>query len=357
MTSKERVRTFLKKGTTDRVPMNYYGNLGINKRLSDHFKLAEKDYEGLLNALGTDFRGVQPPYRGAKLHADIPERGVTADNWGIRRKWIEHTSGGYWDYCDFPLKDATEETIASWPMPNPDDFDYTGIPKECERLKAYGLCTGHAGIGDIINSTGMLMTMECALVGLISDDPAMNLLIKRRTEIQLEILRRTLTAAKGGLDLLCMGEDLGTQIAPMISHDLYVEKIRPVQKRFVDLAKGFNIPVMIHCCGSSSWAFNDFIDMGISVVETLQPEAKAMSPEYLKKTFGSRLAFHGAISTAGPLAYGTPDEVRETCRQTLGTYMPNGGYALAPTHSIQDNTPVENVLAMYEAGRKYGVYN
>ncbi|MFH0922267.1 MAG: uroporphyrinogen decarboxylase family protein [Fibrobacterota bacterium] len=82
-----------------------------------------------------------------------------------------------------------------------------------------------------------------------------------------------------------------------------------------------------------------------------------MSPEFLKSEFGGRLCFHGAISTAGPLAYGTVDDVRECCKQTLETLMPGGGYAFAPTHSIQDNTPVENVLAMYEAGRKYGAYN
>jgi len=62
---------------------------------------------------------------------------------------------------------------------------------------------------------------------------------------------------------------------------------------------------MIHTCGSSSWAYEDFIEMGITVVDTLQPEAKDMAPEYLKKTFGGRLAFHGCISTAGPVASGT----------------------------------------------------
>jgi len=356
MNSKERVRTFLGKGIPDRVPMNFAGNGGIIKRLKDHFKLPENDYEGLLRALDVDFRGLQPAYRGPKLHADLPEKGVVADNWGIHRKWIEHSSGGYWDYCDFPLKDATEDKIASWPMPLPDDFDYSMIPGECERLKEYGVYTGHAGTGDIINSTGMLMTMENALVGLISDDPAMNLLIKRRTEIQLEVVRRTLEAAKGRIDLLHIGEDLGTQIAPMISLDLFRRKIRPVHQRFIDLAKSFSIPVMIHSCGSSSWAFPDFIEMGISVVDTLQPEAKSMSPEFLKNSFGGRLAFHGAVSTAGPLAYGTPEEVRECCRSTLKTLMPGGGYAFAPTHSIQDNTPLENVLAMYEAGRTYGAY-
>jgi uroporphyrinogen decarboxylase len=113
---------------------------------------------------------------------------------------------------------------------------------------------------------------------------------------------------------------------------------------------------MIHSCGSSSWAFDDFIQMGIKVVDTLQPEATDMSPSFLKERYGGKLAFHGCISTAGVLAYGTTDEVTRNVRETLEVMKSGGGYILAPTHSIQDNTPIENVIAMFEAARKYGVY-
>jgi uroporphyrinogen decarboxylase len=81
-----------------------------------------------------------------------------------------------------------------------------------------------------------------------------------------------------------------------------------------------------------------------------------MAPAYLKARYGDRLAFHGCVSTAGPVAYGTVEEVIADVRQTLEIMMPGGGYALAPTHQLQDNSPTENVLAMYEAARQYGVY-
>jgi uroporphyrinogen decarboxylase len=114
--------------------------------------------------------------------------------------------------------------------------------------------------------------------------------------------------------------------------------------------------VIIHTCGSSSWVYEDFIEMGFTGVDTLQPEAANMSPEYLKRTFGGRLAFHGCISTAGPVAYGTVDEVVEDVRRTLEIMMPGGGYCLSPTHALQDNSPTENVVAMYDAAHRYGVY-
>lgn len=81
-----------------------------------------------------------------------------------------------------------------------------------------------------------------------------------------------------------------------------------------------------------------------------------MAPEYLKRTFGDRLAFRGCISTAGPLAFGTAEDVVKDCRRTLDIMMPGGGYCFAPTHSIQDNSPTENVVAMYETAKTHGVY-
>lgn len=356
MTSKERVLTALHRSEPDRVPLNYASNPASDARLKKHFGLVGDDNEGLRQALGIDFRGVHAPYAGPKLHADIPERGVQVDDWGIHRRWVEHPSGGYWDYCDFPLREATAEEVAAWPMPDPGAFDYSGIAETCRRWRDYAVFCGGPGVGDVINSTGMLRSMEQTLVDLISDDPAGLLLAQRRAAIYLGIMERTLEAADGGIDLLWMGEDLGTQLAPMISLELYRRHIRPIHQRFIDLAKRFEIPVIVHTCGASSWVYDDFIEMGVSAVDTLQPEAAGMDPKTLKKRFGDRLAFHGCISTAGPLATGTPEAVRETCRRTLEIMMPGGGYCMAPTHSIQDNTPLANVLAMYEAGQTFGVY-
>jgi uroporphyrinogen decarboxylase len=356
MNSRERVVTVLNRGVPDRVPVDYSSNPDIDRRLKAHFGLKADDGEGLLRVLGVDIRGIWPRFVGPSRHADIPERGIKVDSWGIHRRWVEHPSGGYWDFCDFPLIEATEEQVAAWPMPSPDDYDYSGVLKQCRNLRAYALHVGGAGDGDVINSTGMLRGMEQTLVDLVTDDPAGLLLSRRRVDIQVETLRRTIEAAKGEIDFVWMGEDLGTQIAPMISLETYRRHIRPLHQRIVDLAKSFNLPVMIHTCGSSSWAYEDFIEMGISAVDTLQPEAANMSPEYLKRTFGGRLAFHGCISTAGPLATGTVAETVAYCRRTLDIMMPGGGYCFAPTHQIQDNTPTENAVAMYETVKTYGVY-
>jgi uroporphyrinogen decarboxylase len=354
MTSKERVLTAFGHGRPDRVPIDYLANPGIDRRLKQHFRLSPDDDEGLRRELGVDFFEITPPYCGPPLHAAIPDR--TIDMWGIRTRWVEHQSGGYWDYCDFPLREADEETVEQWPMPSPDHFDYDGALATCSAGKEYCLILGNPGAGDVINTSGMIRTMEQTLLDLKTGNRACFRFIERKNQVQLEVYRRMLEKAKGKIDLLWLGEDLGTQRGPMISPALFRERIRPEHQKFVDLARSFNIGVMMHSCGSSSWAFDDFIAMGITVVDTLQPEAKDMAPAYLKNRYGGSLAFHGCISTAGTVVTGSADDVVRDVKETLDVMMPGGGYALSPTHMLQDNTPTENVVAMYDAAKRWGRY-
>jgi uroporphyrinogen decarboxylase len=351
------VRRFFAREVPDRVPVDYSANPGVDRRLKAHFGLDPKDGEGLKAALGVDFRGVGAPYVGPLLHEPVAGSDVEVDPvWGMHRRRVEHGSGAYMDYCDFPLREAGVDEIASWPMPSPDHFDYEAVREQCRRPGDLALYVGGAGLGDVINHTGFLRGTETVLVDLVTDDPAGLLYIDRRLEVQLEVTRRTIEAAQGRVDFVWTGEDLGTQRAPLIGVELFRRHIRPRHQRLADLARSFGLPVMIHSCGSSSWAFEDLIEMGVAAVDTLQPEAADMSPEYLKGRFGGRLAFHGCISTAGPVARGSVEDVVADCRRVLEVMMPGGGYAFAPTHALQDDSPTENVVAMYETAREFGRY-
>jgi uroporphyrinogen decarboxylase len=355
MTSKERVLTTFARQEPDRVPINFKANPGIDQRVKAHYGLKSDDTSVLYDILGVDFRHVGAPYTGAPLHAEQPDRRVDP-LWGWVTRYVEHESGSYWDYCDFPLQDADEAMVADWPFPSPDDHDYSGVAGACRERQQYAVHVGGAGLACIMNTAGFLRGMEQVFVDLALDEPAGLLLIDRMLNVQLEVTRRTLEAAAGGVDFMWLGEDLGTQKGPIISMETFRKHIRPRQQPFFDLAKAYGLPVMIHTCGSSSWAYDDYIEMGLTVADTLQPEATDMAPAYLKQRFGDRLAFHGCISTAGPVAYGTVEDTMASCRDTLEIMMPGGGYCFAPTHSLQDNSPTENVVAMYETVHRYGRY-
>lgn len=353
---KERVKAAFAHQEPDRVPFNYhFFNGAIDRRMKDHFGLASDDDEGLRKALDVDFRRVKAPYVRRPLHAAVPDREVSPE-WGIRSRLVEHETGSYWEPCDFPLRDASVDEVERWPMPSPDDYDYSQIPVQCESFKAYYLVAGTRGVGDCINNAGFLCSMERVLIGLALEEPAVMRLIDRRRHVELEVMRRTLEAGHGRIDMLLLGEDLGTQRGPMVGPEFYRRLIKPRHQEFTNLARAYNVPVMFHSDGAVSWAYDDFIQVGIHVHDAVQMECEGMDPARLKKGWGERLSFHGVIPTTGPLAHGSAQDITNQVRDILDIMKPGGGHVLSPSHNVQDNTPVENVLAMYEAGQKYGAY-
>ena len=353
MNSKERVTKTFKKEQIDYVPMNYLTNLAIDRRLKEHFNLDINDNEGLLQKLHIDFRNTYYTYKGPRLHPE--KEGILVDPaWGIEMKWVKNEFGGYCDYCNFPLKNATLEYVKNWKCPNPDHYDYEGLLNECKKHKDYYVTFNNQV--DIINGTGFIMGMENTLAGLALNEEPVLYYIDKHSEIQYEILKKALETAGEYIDAVWMGEDLGTQRGPIISPHMFKKHILPKHKKAAELIKSYNKTIIFHSCGSSSWAFNDLADIGVDVMDTLQPEAKDMEPEYLLKTYGNKLCFHGMISTAGALATGSKEDIRQTVINTLDI-MAGNGYALAPTHQIQDNTPVENVITMYDTCKNYIILN
>lgn len=355
MNSKERVLKTFNFEKTDRVPIDYSVNPDIHMRVSKELGIDDGNGDRVLEALGVDFRGIFVPYVGKNLFKQLPNRRTDPID-GFNTRWVEHETGGYWDFCDFPLANADSETIANFPVPSPDDFDYDIIGESIKKYKDYAIYIGGAGMPDIINSTGRIMGMEDTLVNLATEDEATLSFVNRRMDMYIGVLERTLERYSDKIDIIWLGEDLGTQHTPMISLEMYRKILRPIHKRFVDLAKAYKLNTIFHTCGSSSWAYEDFIEMGVNAVDTLQPEATNMSPEYLKEHFGGRLSFHGCISTAGALAYGSVSDIEEEVKNTLKIMMDGYGYHFAPTHAIQDNTPTDNVIAMYQSVHKYGIY-
>ena len=356
MTSKERVKKTFNFEKTDRVTIGYETNYNIYKSLCLQLGIKPEDEESLYQALGVDYRPIYAPYIGKELFKTPKDRKIDPLE-GCIMRWVEHSTGGYWDYCDFPLKDATDEMFEKFPVPNSDDLDYDFAYQLAKSYNnEYGLYIGNAGIPDVLNSNGRIMGTEDILCHLALENEAALRFIDRRVNFQLGMMEKLLVKCKDYIDFVWLGEDLGTQIAPMISLSLYRDKIKPIHKKFVDLAAAYKKPVIVHTCGSSSWVYEDFIEIGVKGVDTLQPEAVNMSPQYLADKFGGRLNFRGCISTAGALAYGTANEVEKVCKDTLEIMKKHKGYHFAPTHAIQDNSPVENVIAMYNAVHKYGRY-
>jgi uroporphyrinogen decarboxylase len=101
---------------------------------------------------------------------------------------------------------------------------------------------------------------------------------------------------------------------------------------------------------------NDFIDIGLDVLNPVQPYVAEMDHERIKKEHGSSLSFHGGIDIQRVLPFGTPDEVKMEAKKTMEALGPGGGYILAPTHYVQADVPPENIIALRDAVLEYGRY-
>jgi len=124
-------------------------------------------------------------------------------------------------------------------------------------------------------------------------------------------------------------------------------------RKFVDLGKSYGTKIFLHCCGSAYPFIPDFIDIGIEILDPVQTTAANMEPERLKKEFGDKLAFHGAMNTQGTLPSGSPDDVRNEAKKFSKILGKGGGYIMTPCHLFQPDVPVENILAMYELDNRY----
>ena len=100
----------------------------------------------------------------------------------------------------------------------------------------------------------------------------------------------------------------------------------------------------------------DFIDAGVKILDPIQTSAKDMDIRVLKEKYGDKLTFHGAIDTQKVLPNATADEIKELVRETISVLGKDGGYLFSPSHRIQQDTPTENIVAMYDTAREFNAY-
>jgi uroporphyrinogen decarboxylase len=125
---------------------------------------------------------------------------------------------------------------------------------------------------------------------------------------------------------------------------------------YCELAHRYGLKTMYHTCGNVAPLVGDFVDAGLDILQSLQPRAMGEQLAWLKKEYGSRLAFQGGIDIQGVLPRGTPQEVAAHVQSRAAILGEGGGYIFGTAHSILPDTPTENILALVEAYHQYGKY-
>lgn len=182
---------------------------------------------------------------------------------------------------------------------------------------------------------------------------------ERQCEIGLANLERLYQAVGDKVSVIFVtGTDFGAQHGPFISPQVYRELYAPFHRQVNDwVHRNTSWKTFIHSCGAVEPLIEDFIKVGFDILNPVQTSAAGMDPQALKQRYGDRITFWGGgVDTQRTLPFGTPDEVREQVRERIRIFGKGGGFVFNTVHNVQGNVPVENLLAMYETVREYGVY-
>ena len=162
-----------------------------------------------------------------------------------------------------------------------------------------------------------------------------------------DIIDRLLHDYGDRIDAIGMSEDYGSERSLLISPQHWREFIKPRLARIVARIRGGGKQAYIHSCGHVLPVIGDLVDIGVTMLQPLQPEA--MDVFEVKRQFGKHLCLMGGISAQHTLPYGMVDDVRCEVRACLEHMAGGGGYVMAPAKPILPGVPVENAVALIEA--------
>jgi uroporphyrinogen decarboxylase len=168
----------------------------------------------------------------------------------------------------------------------------------------------------------------------------------RMVEFELEYYERLLQAGDGQIDILRPHDDYGTQISLLFSPDMWRTFFKENTKKLTDLAHRYRACFMQHSCGAVGPIIPELIDCGVDILEPIQ-KVPGLEPDFLKRAYGDRLAFHGGIDTQSILPFGTVEDVRRETRRYIDTLNVNGGYILMASQGFEGDVPIENIEALY----------
>jgi hypothetical protein len=271
-----------------------------------------------------------------------------------------------------PIDDETlnvEDNLEEFGPLSDEEVAYFG--REAEQLytetdKAIFLNVGGTSFGDIamVPATWLkhpqgIRDVEEWYVSTVKRRDYVYAVFERQCEIGLANLDRVYGVVGDRATVAFVtGTDFGMQLGPFISPKSYRGLYKPFHKRVNDwIHEHTSWKTFIHTCGSVVALTEDFIEAGFDILNPVQCSAAHMDPLELKRRLGDRVTFWGGgVDTQRTLPFGTPDDVRAEVRERIEVFGPGGGFVFNTIHNVQPQTPVENVLAVYETVREHGRY-
>lgn len=345
MTPKERWLAVLSRTKPDRIPMDYWATPETTVMLLKHLGCSS-EWE-MCRKLHLDMAvKINPEYIGPSFPKDH-------DIFGCRYRQVSYGAGTYRECIFHPLAlfDSVEDIKRNYLWPDPDWWDYSSIRSQIEKKDDFPILAGHFEPFLIYKD---LRGQEKAFIDLVENPELVHFCLDKLFDIGFTEIQRMYEQIPGKAILTYVAEDMGGQEDLMISPSHIRDFLLPKMKRVIDFVHNQGAFAFHHNDGSIRRIIPDMISAGIDILNPIQWRSKNMGREGLKKDFGNEVVLHGAMDNQQTLPFGSVEDVKAEVLENLNILGANGGYILAPCHNIQPNTPVENILAMYETGYEYG---
>jgi uroporphyrinogen decarboxylase len=246
------------------------------------------------------------------------------------------------DFNKSVLFENDEIAIKKFQAPDPDKEENTSwMIRDLDTFSGDFLVFTSGYVG-IYERTFHLLGFEKFMVLMYENPSLLGEILDKVTDYKIKMAEKTV---KLGFKVGHTGDDLGTQVSSIFSPGMFRKILRPRMERLWKVWNDANIPIMFHSCGNITDFIPDLIDMGLSVLEPIQP---CMDLEFLKKEYGKYLTFWGGIDTQSILPFGTPEEVKKMARDTIRILGRNGGHIIGPSQDVMEDVPLENVRALVE---------
>jgi len=347
MTSRERVLAAFEHQEPDRVPRWCGASPEFWQKAKRQLGIA--DDEALRVRFGDDFRRVWARYAGPQFA--LSPGATYRTPFGVERHGL-----GYGQPTSHPLAQATLKQVHDYPWPDPKWMDVSRIRQEALAWnRQYAILGGDWSPfwHDAID----LLGMENLYLKMYDEPDVLDAVLQCLVDYYAAVSERIFDAAADALDVFFIGNDLGGQTGPLLSPGQFDRFMLPHLKRLIDLGHAYGLKVQLHCCGGFEPLLPAMIQAGLDGVHAIQPCCGGMDLPTLKARYGRRILFNGAIDSQHVLINGTPKLVRQRTREVLRIMTPGGGYVAGASHDyILEETPVENVTAMFDAVAEFGAY-
>jgi len=364
---RERFRATLDHQPVDRCPIDLGGtpqstieSAETTAGLAAHLGLvgeAPPDYDKLdrriLERFDVDFRRV-----GGLAAFDTPRTGRISDTdhtdcFGIHY----HYSGMYWEIVDGPLRNAGMDELAAYELPTLAQLQIDRIDEWAIRarvLQANSPCVvvGEHPVFGVLELACWLCGYDHIMMMLALEPEFIHLLFGRILEFQKLIIREYYGRLGRHIHLTTSGDDFGTQSGLFMSPTMWREFVKPYMKERISYTACFTDAVyMHHTCGAVFDIIPDLIEIGVRILNPIQPRAAGMDPARLKSAYGDRIVFHGGLDTQQVLPSNDPAMIRPAVRELLDMMDPqrSGGYIFAPAHNLQSDVAPAAIACLYES--------